>query len=61
MAKKRFWFAVAPNTYATAQNFQEKNGVSRRRWASMTWRDTTPKTTYFVRGSGPQSFVTCDI
>lgn len=59
IARKRFWLAVAPNTYATAQNFRDQKGVFRSRCASVTWRATTPRTTYFVKGSGPQSLVTC--
>lgn len=31
MARKRFWFAVAPIMYAVAQNFHDQKGVSRRR------------------------------
>jgi hypothetical protein len=31
MARKRFWFAVAPMMYAAAKYFHEKTGVSRRR------------------------------
>lgn len=27
IARKRFWFAVAPMIYAVRKNFQEKNGV----------------------------------
>lgn len=57
--RNRFWLAVAPNTYATAQNFSDQKGVFRSRYASTTWRETTPKTTYLVKGSGPQSLVTC--
>lgn len=59
MARKRFWLAVAPKTYATAQNFHEKNGVDWSIHARKTWRETTPRTTHFVRGSGPQSLVIC--
>lgn len=58
MARKRFWFEVAPITYAVNQNRQEKKEVSRRRYAQQIWRETTPRTTYLVNGSGPQSLVT---
>jgi hypothetical protein len=57
MARNRFWLAVAPITYAMAQNLREKKGVDRRYHAQAIWRATTPATTYFVRGSGPQSLV----
>lgn len=30
IARKRFWFAVAPTTYASAQNFHDQNEVSFR-------------------------------
>jgi hypothetical protein len=58
MARNRFWFAVAPIIYAVRKKVHEKKGVSLRRYAHSTWRDTTPVTTYLVRGSGPQSLVT---
>lgn len=44
--------------YAVRKNFQERKGVLRRRVAQRIWIDTTRRTTYFVRGSGPQSLVT---
>lgn len=31
IARKRFWFAVAPITYAVRKNCQLQNGVSQRR------------------------------
>jgi hypothetical protein len=31
IARKRFWFAVAPITYAVRKNFHERKGVSLRR------------------------------
>lgn len=58
MARNRFWFAVAPMTYAVRKKGHERKGVSRRRYAHSTWSATTPVTTYLVRGSGPQSLVT---
>jgi hypothetical protein len=58
IARNRFWFAVAPIIYAVRKNFQLRKGVSRRRYAQRVWRETTKRTTYFVKGSGPQSFVT---
>lgn len=58
MARKRFWLAVAPTTYASAQNFQDQKGVSRKMKAQVICRATTKATTYLVNGSGPQSFVT---
>ena len=58
MARKQFWLAVAPITYAVRKNFQEKNEVSFNRYAQRTCNATTKRTTYFVSGSGPHSFVT---
>lgn len=29
MARNRFWFAVAPTTYPSAQNFHDQKDVSR--------------------------------
>lgn len=58
IARKRFWFAVAPTTYAVARKGQESTEVLRRRYAQVIWRATTPKTTYFVSGSIPHSLVT---
>jgi hypothetical protein len=58
IARNKFWLAVAPTTYAVRKNFHESNGVFCRRYAHRTWIETTRATTYFVRGSGPQSFVT---
>jgi hypothetical protein len=60
MDRNKFWLAVAPKTYATAQNFNDQKGVFRSRYASAIWRETTPRTTYLVKGSGPQSLVTCE-
>ena len=59
MARKRFWFAVAPIMYAVRKNCHERNGVLRRRYAQRTCMETTKRTTYFVKGSSPQSLVTC--
>lgn len=59
MARKRFWLAVAPITYAVRKKVHDMTGVLRRRYAQRTWIETTSRTTYLVRGSGPQSFVTC--
>lgn len=59
MARKRFWLAVAPMTYAVRKKGHDTTGVLRRAYAHRTWMDTTSRTTYLVRGSGPQSFVTC--
>lgn len=58
MARKRFWFAVAPIMYAVRKNCHEKKGVFRRRYAQRTCRETTARTTYLVNGSGPQSLRT---
>jgi hypothetical protein len=58
IARKRFWFAVAPMTYAVRKNGHENIGVSRSIYAQKVCKDTTKATTYFVRGSGPQSLVT---
>jgi len=58
MERKRFWFAVAPTIYVVKRNCNEKMGVFRRRYAVVTWIDTTSSTTHFVKGSWPQSFVT---
>jgi hypothetical protein len=58
MARKRFWFAVAPIIYAVRKNGHDIMGVSRRRYAHKICRETTKATTYLVSGSGPQSFVT---
>lgn len=57
MARKQFWFAVAPMMYAVKKNGQLKKLVSRRRYAQRIWRPTTPAQMYFVSGSGPQSLV----
>lgn len=58
MAKNRFWLAVAPITYAVTRKGHESIEVLRRRYAQVICRQTTPRTTYFVRGSGPQSLIT---
>ena len=58
IARKRFWFAVAPTTYAVRKKVQEKKDVARSRYAHATCRATTRATKYFVNGSGPQSLVT---
>jgi hypothetical protein len=55
MARKRFWFAVAPMIYAVKKKGHERTGVSRRRYVQRICSETTPSTTYFVNGSGPQS------
>ena len=59
MERNRFWFAVAPIMYAVRRNFHDRNGVLRRRYALRTWMETTRRTTYLVRLSGPQSLRTC--
>jgi hypothetical protein len=58
IARNKFWFAVAPIMYAVRKNFHDRKGASLRRYAQRTWIETTRRTMYFVRGSGPQSFVT---
>ena len=58
MAKKRFWFAVAPITYAVRRNGKEKIGPCLSSIAQANCNVTTANTKYFVKGSGPQSFVT---
>ena len=60
MERNRFWFAVAPIMYAVKRNGKDSIGVFRRSMAQINCRVTTARTTYFVNGSGPQSFVTCD-
>lgn len=59
MARKRFWFAVAPITYAVVRNFHDRSGVSLRSIAQRVCKETTAATTYLVSGSGPQSLVIC--
>ena len=59
IARKRFWLHVAPMRYAVPRKRHERKGVLRRRYALVSCSVTTPRTTYFVRGSGPQSLVTC--
>ena len=54
----RFWFAVAPITYAVNINGHENIELSRNRYAQLNCVKTTPATTYLVRGSGPQSLRT---
>lgn len=58
IARKRFWFAVAPMMYAVRKNDHENIGVSLSMYAQKICKDTTKATTYLVRGSGPQSLVT---
>ena len=58
MARKRFWFAVAPTMYAVPRNVHDRTGVCRSRHAAPICTHTTASTTYFVRGSGPQSLRT---
>lgn len=58
IARKRFWLAVAPTTYAVRKKGHDSTGVLRRRYAQVTCIDTTSRTTYLVSGSGPQSLVT---
>jgi hypothetical protein len=60
MARKRFWFAVAPMTYAIRNVCHDKNGVLRRAYAQKNCRLTTPTTTGTVKISGPQSLRTCE-
>lgn len=59
IARKRFWFAVAPMTYAMAMKVSEKMGVCRRHIAHASCKSTTASAVYLVNGSGPQSFKTC--
>ena len=58
MARKRFWFAVAPMMYAVRRNRRERTGASRKSAAQVNCNATTASTKYFVNGSGPQSLVT---
>lgn len=58
IARKRFWFAVAPTIYAVRKNFHDIMGASRTKYAQRTCMETTRATMYLVRGSGPQSLVT---
>lgn len=58
MAKNKFWFEVAPITYAVRKKGHDRIGVFRKRYAHITWSETTPKTTYFVSGSMPHSLST---
>lgn len=58
MARNRFWFEVAPITYAVRKNFHENIDVSRSRYAHVICKETTARTSHFVRGSGPHNFVT---
>lgn len=58
MARKRFWLAVAPITYAVTIKAKEKMGVFRRHIAQNSCSAITARTQYFVHGSGPQSLVT---
>lgn len=43
--------------YAVRKKVQEKNGIDRRRYAEVICKATTKITRYFVKGSGPHSFV----
>ena len=58
MARKRFWFAVAPTMYAVRRNRRERIGASFKSAAHVNCNATTASTKYFVKGSGPQSLVT---
>lgn len=58
MARKRFWLAVAPITYAVTNVCHDKKGVLRKAYAQKSCKPTTPNTTGNVKGSGPQSFKT---
>nr|POE97283.1 hypothetical protein CFP56_76623 [Quercus suber] len=58
IARKRFWFAVAPTIYAVMRNCQESIGVSRKAYEQKIWRLTTANTRGMVNGSGPHSFNT---
>lgn len=44
--------------YAVRRNGHDSIGVLRRRYAQLICSATTERTTYLVRGSGPQSFRT---
>lgn len=59
IARKRFWFAVAPMMYAVRKKGRENIGVFRRAIAQHNWTAMTAITQYLVHGSGPQSFITC--
>ena len=58
IARKRFWFAVAPTMYAVRKKGKEIIGVLRKAIAQKSWTAMTAITQYFVHGSGPQSFKT---
>ena len=58
MARNRLWFAVPPMAYATKMNKGDRGERCRRRMAQVIWRETTKRTTYFVRGSLPINLVT---
>ena len=60
IARKRFWFAVAPMTYAVKNVCHDRNGVLRRAYAQKNCRLTTATTRGKVKGSGPQSLRTCE-
>ena len=58
IARKRFWFAVAPTRYAVRRNRSDSTEWFRSKVAASTCMLTTARTRYFVSGSGPQSLVT---
>ena len=58
IARKRFWFAVAPMMYAVRKKGKESIGVFRKAIAQKSWTAMTAITQYFVHGSGPQSLKT---
>ena len=59
MARKRFWFAVAPTMYAVTKKVHEKKGIELMRYAQKSCMATTMRTVYLVRDSGPHSLITC--
>lgn len=58
MARKRFWFAVAPIMYAVRRNGIDTIDVSRKAEAQNNCSATTRITQYLVKGSGPHRLMT---
>lgn len=58
MARKRFWFAVAPIMYAVRKNWIDTMDVSRKAEAQNNCSAMTIITQYLVKGSGPHSLRT---
>ena len=61
IARNKFWFAVAPITYAVSMDGHDSTGKLRRAYAQPIWRLTTAKTNGIVSGCGPHSFRTCSV